>query len=160
MSGSSTRRNLLGHAGGFLGVVGLAAQSRGATMQKRGQHQTAEEGEDYYRKLGVTKIINAAGTYTALTASVMPPQVQAAVALSAKHPVRLHDLQTKAGEYLAQRLHCEAAMVTAGASSALTLGTAACIGVMNKSPIEAVPSKVGGLGKNEVIIRAQFQLLL
>jgi L-seryl-tRNA(Ser) seleniumtransferase len=153
MSGSSTRRNLLGHAGGILGVVGLATQSRGATMQKRRQHQTAEEGEDYYRKLGVTKIINAAGTYTALTAAVMPPQVQAAVAMSAKHPVRLHDLQTKAGEYLAQRLQCEAAMVTAGASSALTLGTAACIGVMNKSPIEAVPSKVSGLGKNEVIIQ-------
>ena len=44
---------------------------------------------DYYDKLGVTKIINAAGTYTALTASTMPPSVQAAVARAAKHPVRL-----------------------------------------------------------------------
>ena len=38
------------------------------------------EGEDYYDKLGVTKIINAAGTYTMFTASIMPPSVQAAVA--------------------------------------------------------------------------------
>jgi uncharacterized pyridoxal phosphate-dependent enzyme len=153
MNGSSTRRNLLGQAGGLVGVLGLATQSRGATKQKPGRDQASAEGEDYYSKLGVTKIINAAGTYTTLTAAVMPPSVQAAVARAAKHPVRLLDLQKKAGEYLAQRLHCEAAMVTAGASSALTLGTAACIGVMNKSPIEAVPSKVGELGKNEVIIQ-------
>src|SRR5947209_13080466 len=80
------------------------------------------EGEDYYDKLGVTKIINAAGTYTALTASTMPPSVQAAVARAAKHPVRLAELQKAAGEYIARLLHCEAALVTAGAASALTLG--------------------------------------
>jgi L-seryl-tRNA(Ser) seleniumtransferase len=41
---------------------------------------------DYYRKLGVPTIINAAGTYTYLTASLMPPEVQAAVAGAAHHP--------------------------------------------------------------------------
>jgi uncharacterized pyridoxal phosphate-dependent enzyme len=153
MNGSSTRRNLLGQAGGLVGVLGLGTQARGARTPKAGHDHASAEGEDYYSKLGVTKIINAAGTYTVLTAAVMPPSVQAAVARAAKHPVRLLDLQKKAGEYLAQRLHCEAAMVTAGASSALTLGTAACVGVMNKAPIEAVPSKVGELGKNEVIIQ-------
>ena len=54
----------------------------------------------------------------------MPPPVQAAVARAAKHPVRLADLQKAAGEYIAKKLKCEAAMVTAGAASALTLGTA------------------------------------
>src|SRR5580700_5385056 len=95
--------------------------------------RAVEQGEDYYDKLGVTKFINAAGTYTILTASTMPPPVQAAVARAAKYPVRLIDLQTKAGEYLAKRLRCEAAMVTAGAASGLTLGTAACMSVANKS---------------------------
>ena len=42
-----------------------------------------EAAVDYYNRLGVTKIINAAGTYTMFTASVMPQQVQAAVALAA-----------------------------------------------------------------------------
>jgi uncharacterized pyridoxal phosphate-dependent enzyme len=144
MSGSSTRRDLLSCAGGLLGTMAIVTQAQG---------QAASQGDDYYEKLGVTKIINAAGTYTALTASVMPPSVQAAVAKAAKHPVRLLELQTKAGEYLAQRLHCEAAMVTAGASSALTLGTAGCIGVMNQSPKEAVPMKVGELKRNQVIIQ-------
>jgi L-seryl-tRNA(Ser) seleniumtransferase len=61
-------------------------------------------------------------------------------------------LQTAAGEYLAKRLRCEAAMVTAGASSALTLGTAACIALMNKSPVNAVPMQVANL-KNEAIVQ-------
>ena len=112
----------------------------------------ADEGEDYYDKLGVAKIINAAGTYTILTASIMPPPVQTAVARAAKHPVRLMDLQAKAGEYLAQRLRCEAAMVTAGAASALTLGTAACMTVANKSAPHDMPTGVTGL-KNEVIVQ-------
>ena len=67
---------------------------------------------DYYDKLGVTKIINAAGTYTHLTASTMPPAVQAAVEWAAEHPVHLAQLQRAAGEYLARQLRCEAAMVT------------------------------------------------
>jgi len=107
-------------------------------------------GEDYYEKLGVTKIINAAGTYTALTASIMPPSVQAAVARAAKHPVRLHELQQAAGEYLARTLKCEGAMVTAGAASALTLATAAAMTLGNKSSMHNIPTDVTGL-KNEVI---------
>lgn len=113
---------------------------------------TVDQGEDYYDKLGVTKFINAAGTYTILTASTMPPSVQAAVARAAKHPVRLIDLQTKAGEYLAKRLRCEAAMVTAGAASALTLGTAACMTVANQAASHNMPTDMAGL-KNEVIVQ-------
>ena len=154
MSDFSTRRHLFGQVGGLLGTVVLAEETRAAQSINRHAGGAANPtAEDYYDKLGVTKIINAAGTYTVLTAAVMPPSVQAAVALAAKHPVRLLDLQKKAGEYLAQRLQCEAALVTAGASSALTLGTAACLDVMNNAPIQAVPMKVGDLKKNEVLIQ-------
>jgi L-seryl-tRNA(Ser) seleniumtransferase len=111
------------------------------------------EGEDYYDKLGVTKIINAAGTYTALTASIMPPSVQAAVARAAQHPVRLSELQTASGEYIAKKLKCEGALVTAGAASALTLGTAGAIVVANKCGIRAIPTEVRGLAKHEVIVQ-------
>ena len=148
-----TRRNLIGGAGGLVGSVGVASKTRAGNAGRLDRVEADTHTEDYYDKLGVRKIINAAGTYTILTASVMPPSVQAAVATAAKHPVRLLELQKKAGEYLAQRLKCEAAMVTAGASSALTLGTAACIGVMNGSPIQAVPTGVGQLDKDEVIIQ-------
>jgi uncharacterized pyridoxal phosphate-dependent enzyme len=149
------RREFLRGANGMLAAMGLASQftAKGATKGHPATHPTpGEAGEDYYDKLGVTKIINAAGTYTALTASTMPPSVRAAVAAAAKHPVRLHDLQTKAGEYLAQKLKCEGAVVSAGASSGLTLGTAACLMVANKCGIRDIPQEVMHM-KNEVLIQ-------
>src|SRR4051812_29707242 len=131
----------------FFGTIGAASAASAAS--KPG----TDMGEDYYDKLGVTKIINAAGTYTALTASIMPPPVQAAVARAAKSPVRLADLQRAAGEYIAKKLKCEAALVTAGAASALTLGTAGGITSANKCGIRAIPTEVRGLPKHEVLIQ-------
>jgi L-seryl-tRNA(Ser) seleniumtransferase len=116
-------------------------------------HSNAEAGEDYYEKLGVTKIINAAGTYTALTASTMPASVQAAVARAAKHPVRLAELQKAAGEYIAKKLHCEAALVSDGAASALTIGTAGVVMLANKCGIRDIPNNVPQMQKNEVLIQ-------
>ena len=108
--------------------------------------------DDYYQKLGVEKIINAAGTYTYLTASVMPPEVQRAVAQAALHPVVLDDLQKASGEYIARRLRCEGAVVTSGASGALTLATAACIAAANGCRPEQIPQEVASM-KNEVIVQ-------
>ena len=142
-----TRRKFFGWANWLLMAGGAARES-----ERDANARPAVEGEDYYDKLGVTKIINAAGTYTALTASTMPPSVQAAVGRAAKHPVRLAELQKAAGEYIAQKLHCEAALVTSGAASALTLGTAACMSVANKSAIHNIPTDLTGL-KNEVVVQ-------
>jgi L-seryl-tRNA(Ser) seleniumtransferase len=140
---NGTRRGFLGWANSGLAALGLA----GGKLEAKDH---APMGEDYYEKLGVTKIINAAGTYTALTASTMPPSVQAAVARAAKHPVRLHELQQAAGEYLAKQLKCEGAMVTAGAASALTLATAAAMTLGNRNSMHSIPTDVTGI-KNEVI---------
>src|SRR6266576_164026 len=134
-----TRRTFLGWTNWILTAGGLAGQAPPLAAAVTAN----SEGIDYYEKLGVAKIINAAGTYTVLTASTMPPQVQAAVARAAKHPVRLLELQKAAGEYLARQLRCEAAMVTAGASSALTLGMAGCLTVANKIGILQIPNDVG-----------------
>src|ERR1700761_4465390 len=109
----------------------------------------AASSDDYYAKLGVEPIINAAGTYTYLTAAVMPPQVQRAVAQAALHPVVLKELHTAAGEYLSKRLRCEGALVTSGASAALTLATAACIAAANGARPEQIPQEVSDM-KNEV----------
>jgi len=137
-----TRRKFFGWVNGIVAAASLGGRPLKATA----------EAQDYYAKLGVTKIINAAGTYTALTASIMPPSVQEAVARAAKYPVRLEELQTSAGAYLARQLRCEAAMVTAGAASALTLATAACMTRGINTAILDIPTDVSGL-KNEVIIQ-------
>src|SRR5215469_13363901 len=128
-------------------VLGKAPEAIAATS-----NGTSSTADDYYAKLGVEKIINAAGTYTYLTAAVMPPQVQRAVAQAALHPVVLKDLQKASGEYIAKRLRCEGAVVTSGASAALTLGTAACVASANNLRANQIPEDVSGL-KNEVIVQ-------
>ena len=142
---AATRRNFFSWTRNALAATGLVGGAPAVA-------EAAVAGEDYYAKLGVTKIINAAGTYTALTASTMPPSVLAAVTEAAKHPVRLAELQQKAGEYLARRLKCEAALVSAGAASALTLGTAACMTVGNRRAAAQLPLDTANL-KNEVIVQ-------
>ena len=144
MKQSATRRRFFGNALATAAALEVSAQAATDTAHT--------DGEDYYDKLGVTKIINAAGTYTMFTASVMPPSVQAAVAKAAKHPVRLAELQKKAGEYLAKKLKCEGALVSAGAASALTLGAAACMTVGNRKAPDLLPLDVSSL-KNEVIVQ-------
>jgi L-seryl-tRNA(Ser) seleniumtransferase len=121
--------------------------------EARAKKRTAPvKGVDYYAKLGVTPFINAAGTFTVLSASILPDEVQAAMNLAAQQPVNIQELHKAAGEYLAKQLKCEAAMVTAGAASALTLGTAACVSMGNDQSIVNLPTDMTGL-KNEVIVQ-------
>src|SRR3984957_16249713 len=129
-----------------LGAAPLFSSARSLASEKE------VEGEDYYDKLGVPKIINAAGTYTTLTAACMPPVVLAAVQKAALHPVRLHDLQIKSGEYIAKRLQCEGAVVTSGAAGAITLATAACLQNANNIDPMAMPQAIDGM-KNQVIVQ-------
>src|SRR5204862_7592692 len=112
----------------------------------------AASAVDYYQKLGVTPVINAAGTYTILSASTMPDEVQAAIALAAKRPVHLMEPHKAAGEYLARRIRCEGALVTSGAAAAIELATAASITRGNKSAVISIPTEMQAL-KNEVIVQ-------
>ena len=70
MSAFSTRRKFFERANlavsGFLLTRSLPIEKAMATKE------LASELVDYYDKLGVTKRINAAGTYTYLTGSLMP----------------------------------------------------------------------------------------
>src|SRR5438874_11457820 len=143
------RRTFLGH-----GTCGLLAGSAAlcTVPELAAKSSTSNKGLDYYQKLGVTPLINAAGTYTVLSASTMPDQVQAAIALAAKQPVNLNELHDAAGEYLAKRLRCEAALVTSGAAAALVVGTAACVTRRHDSAVLNIPTDMCGL-KNEVIIQ-------
>lgn len=116
---------------------------------------SAEVHPDYYDKLGVTKIINAAGTYTELTSAVMPPSVRAAVAQAALHPVHLDELQQKAGIYIAKKLRAEGCCISCGASSAITLATAASVMAANNCNPLDIPTLIGTpqFPKNEVVVQ-------
>jgi L-seryl-tRNA(Ser) seleniumtransferase len=71
---------------------------------------------DLLKELGVRPFINAAGTYTMFTASLMPPEVIQAWQSATQRYVHLDELQDAAGRRLASLIGCEAAMVTAGAA--------------------------------------------
>ena len=77
--------------------------------------QSVSSGRDVIRELGVRPCINAAGTYTALTGSLMLPQVVEAIQVASRQYVRLNELQDAVGKRIAELLKCEAAMVSAGA---------------------------------------------
>src|SRR5438552_5152639 len=106
---------------------------------------------DYFRELGVRPFINAAGTYTAMTASLMPPEVMEAITYASRHYVMLDELHDKVAARIATLLHCEAAMVTSGAASALTLGTAAVLTGTDRRKIVDLPNLA--TMKGEVIIQ-------
>jgi D-glucosaminate-6-phosphate ammonia-lyase len=106
---------------------------------------------DYFRELGVTPIINAAGTYTTFTASLMLPEVMAAIQYASKQYCRLPELHDAVGKRIAELTGNEAAMVTAGAASALTLGTAGCLTGKNPDFVRRIPDLRGM--KTEVLIQ-------
>ncbi len=149
-AGFLSRRHFFRWTGSLAAALGAAPLVSSA--QSLSSATVSSDGEDYYDKLGVTKIINAAGTYTTLTAACMPPEVLVAVQKSALHPVRLRELQQKAGEYIARRLKCEGAVVTSGASGAISLATAACMQYANNIDILDMPQAIDGK-KNQVIVQ-------
>src|SRR4051812_2524599 len=77
----------------------------------------ADAPRDVYKELGVRPLVNAAGTYTMLGGSLMPPAVVEAIAAASRQYVNLLELHEAAGKRIATLIGCEAALVTAGAAS-------------------------------------------
>jgi L-seryl-tRNA(Ser) seleniumtransferase len=135
------RRGFLKTLAGWPLIGGLFPAGRAVAAARR----------DYFKELGVRPFLNAAGTYTTLTASLMPKEVAEAWLYASKTYVPLIDLHDAVGKRIASLIGCEAAMVSAGAASALTLGAAACVAGNNREFIQRIPDTEGM--KNEVIIQ-------
>lgn len=113
---------------------------------------------DLFSELGLRTFINAAGNYTAMTGSVMPDEVMAAINSSSKKFVKLDELQDKVGEKIAILCRAEAAMVTAGCWSALTLGMAGVLTGLDEKKVSQVPNLTGTGMKTEVILQKSHSL--
>src|SRR5437870_206606 len=112
--------------------------------------QLAAEHGEIYRQLGVRPLINAAGTYTVLTGSVMPERARRAMETASRSFVHLRDLQKAAGERIAKVLGVESAMVTSGAAASIMLATAACVTGTDTEKIRRVPDLTDM--KSEVVV--------
>lgn len=109
---------------------------------------------DLIKELGLRTFINAAGTYTTMTASLMNEEVMEAIDSSSREFIMLNEVQDKVGEKIAQMVHSEAAMVTAGAFSALTLGMAGILTGTDQEKVKRLPHNLEEAGiKSEVIIQ-------
>ncbi len=131
----------------FLSGLGVASVS--GTLGG-GRLSASPEALDVYKDLGVRPFINAAGTYTALSASIVPPEVRKAMEDASRHFVSIPELQEAAGRRIASLVGAEAALVTAGCAAALTLGTAAAVAGSSPEAILRLPDTTGL--KNEVIL--------
>jgi L-seryl-tRNA(Ser) seleniumtransferase len=96
-----------------------------------------------YARLGVKPLINAMGTVTVLGGSRMSPEVVRAMEEASRHFVHLPDLQQKAGARIAELVGVPAAMVTAGAASAITVATAAAMTKGDPKKIAQLPDTTG-----------------
>ncbi len=103
-----------------------------------------------YEELGVRTIITVAGTSTRVGGSLMHPEVVEAMSAAAPESVSMVELQAAASRRIREVTGAEAGYVTAGASSGLTLGTAAILAGLDPARMDRLPDTTGM--KSEVII--------
>ncbi|MEX2300838.1 MAG: hypothetical protein WD733_07880 [Bryobacterales bacterium] len=141
---------------GFLGAIGwLTAAGTLRPKDLYAAYLASRHGE-MYRNIGVRPLINAAGTYTTLTGSVMTEETRQVMAEAAGCFVPLVELQQKAGERIAKLIGVPAALVSAGAASSIQLATAACLTGKDQEKIRKLPQTEGMA--NEVIMVKQHRM--
>ena len=106
---------------------------------------------DVYRSIGVKPLVNARGTFTIISGSLMLPEVRAAMDAAARQYVHLDELAESIGARLATLTGAEWGLVTSGCSAALTHATAACLAGGNPDLHVRIPN-LAGFAKDEVII--------
>jgi len=141
------RRDLLKYASMLPIGTGVAA----GLIPTKAFAKTPAAKRDILKELGIRTFVNAAGTYTAMTASLMHDEVVETIKQGAKKFAMLDEVQDKVGEKIAELCHAEAATVTAGCWSALVLGTAGVLTGMDMKKVAQLPDVTGM--KSEVIVQ-------
>jgi len=114
---------------------------------------------DLFKELGIRTFINAAGTLTFMTGSLMHDYVLETINATSKDFCLLDEVQDKVGERIAKLVHSEAAVVTAGAFSGLTLGLAGVLAGMDQKKVEQLPHLDGSGMKSEVICQKAHDIV-
>jgi uncharacterized pyridoxal phosphate-dependent enzyme len=134
-----------------LAVGGFPLQSSETTL--------ATPKRDLFKELGVRTFINAAGTLTYMTGSLMHDEVLDAINGGAKEFCLLDEIQDKVGAKIAQMVHAEAAVVTSGAFAGMTLGLAGILTGMDQKKVEKLPHLEGTGMKTEVICQKAHDIV-
>ena len=135
------------------GVAGSLLSSESAAAAP-----AATTKRDIFNELGVRTFINAAGTYTFMTGSLMHEEVVDAIRAASRDFCLLDEVQDKAGEKIAALVKSEAAVVTSGAFSGMTLGLAGILTGMDQKRVEQLPHLEGTGMKSEVIYQKAHEI--
>jgi len=108
-----------------------------------------------YQRLGVRTFINAVGTITTLSGTLMDERVRQAMDEASHNFVPIHELQEKVGKRIAELTGAEAAFVTSGASCALCLSTCAATAGDDKEKMSRLPDLTGM--KSEMVIQKRHR---
>ena len=120
----------------ILGVIAwqeLSRKLKGATP----------ETGNVYQRIGVRPLINARGTWTYFSGSLMLPEVRQAMDAASRQFVDMFELQAAVGKRLAALSGAESGMVTSGSAGAMAAATAACIAGSDPQKIWQLPDTTG-----------------
>ena len=107
-------------------ILPMAGLTPTGTM---GVSAATTETSGIYGRLGVRTFINAVGTLTTLSGSLMPPEVRQAMDEASRNFVAIHELQEKVGKRLVELTGAPAAFPRRKRpSSASGCGRSACRG--------------------------------
>jgi uncharacterized pyridoxal phosphate-dependent enzyme len=146
MTESFNRRDLFRQSGAVASLLAFAAS--GSTPV---ESEAATPPPDVYRAIGARPLVNARGTFTILSGSLMLPEVRAAMDAAARQYVHLDELTEAIGARLAALTGAEWGLVTSGCAAALTHATAACVAGGNPDLHIRIPN-LTGFAKDEVIV--------
>jgi L-seryl-tRNA(Ser) seleniumtransferase len=150
MSCSSKRLRAAVSRRGLFQSGGAISAGIAAGLASRWPAQAAAPSADVYTRIGVRPFINCTATLTINGGSLTLPEVIAAMEQAAHFHVDLDELMERVSARLAELLHVDWAIVTAGTAAGLTHATAACLAGMDPEKMQRLPN-LEGL-KDEVII--------
>lgn len=114
---------------------------------------------ELFKEFGVRTFINAAGTLTYMTGSLMHDEVLEAINSTSKDFCLLDEVQDKVGEKIAKLVHAEAAVVTSGAFSGMTLALAGILTGKDEKKVAALPHIAYTGMKSEVICQKSHDIV-
>ena len=139
----------------FLAGLGAIAPLTGVSLEASAEQEPATP--DYFADLGVRPFINAVGPYSSLGGAEMWPEVIDAMDYAIRNKARMSDLHDAVGRRIAELTGAEAAMVSAGATCAIILGTAACMTMGDEEKMEQLPD-TSGMPNEVIILKSQRYL--
>ena len=135
--------------GGLVGTLPFSTAMAAAKSPKR----------ELFKEFGVRTFINAAGTLTYMTGSLMHDEVLEAINATAKDFCLLDEVQDKVGEKIAKLVHSEAAVVTSGAFSGMSLALAGILTGKDEKKVAALPHIAYTGMKSEVICQKSHDIV-